>query len=187
MPLIAVLVLGAAAGAGALLRPEQAAAPPGPPPVQEPAVILQPVVEDGSTRVQFTPDVAAHPAAGDLRELLQTHFDAINARDYDRWSTTVAPDLADARPEPEWVRGYRSTENSDIVAHRLESTPEGDLVVLLSFTSRQDPADAPPDKPSDCLLWRLSYSVEVGDDGEFVFARASDPTASQNAYCVPPG
>lgn len=161
-------VLGAAAGAGMLLRQ--------PPPVGVPAASSaaaptttapSPLGADqpGPRTVTFTADAAQHPDSDMVRALLQRHFDAISLGDYDRWTTTVVRERAEATPEDDWRVQYRSTADGSIVVHRIQARPGGGLTVLLSFTSVQDPADAPKDAPLTCLRWRVSYPV-VTESGQ---------------------
>lgn len=123
-----------------------------------------PSQEPGPTEVQLVDDASAHPRALAVRAVLQNYFDAINAGDYRLWTSAVTREEARALSAGAWQRQYRSTLDGSIVVHRLEARPDG-FVALLSFTSVQDPADAPPDTPAHCLRWRASYPLTT-ESGE---------------------
>ncbi len=159
---VTVVVFAAAAGAGLLVRELQPAAGAGgggsiatnaPPRGPEP----------GPTTVALVEDVLAHPDAARVRTVLQKYFDAINAGDYRLWRSTVTTQRARDAGEAAWREQFRSTLDGSIVVHRLEPRAGGGLVALLSFTSLQDPADAPPELPVRCLRWRVSYPLS--DEG----------------------
>lgn len=180
---VTLAVLAAAVVAGAVLR--------GPvvetvdsDPSQSPTPTTTPLSRDeqpGPRTVTFTEGAADHPDRDGVRALLQGHFDAINLRDYRRWTTTVISDRVATTPEAAWREQYRSTTDGGILVHRLEPRFGGGLTVLLSFTSVQDPADAPEDMPYDCLRWRVTYSV-VSESGRLRLGPA-DPGTSQRAPC----
>ncbi len=83
-----------------------------------------------------------------MREQLQRHYDAINARDYEGWRGTVVQQRADGLPEPEWQQAYASTRDGTIRIDRIDridAAPDAGLLVRVRFVSTQDVADAPPD------------------------------------------
>jgi hypothetical protein len=177
---LVVVVLAGAAGAGVLLRDQQPLArgdrgnsvvqnaPPRPP-------------EPGSATVVLAEDVALHPGAERIRRTLQQYFDAINAGNYTLWSGAVIPQWARDTGEAAWRAQYRSTLDGSMVVHRLEPRAGGGLVALTSFTSLQNPADAPPELPVRCLRWWVSYPL-IGE-GEALRLGPSSPTANRLAPC----
>jgi len=179
IPAVAVVVFAAAAGAGALLREAEAAGAGGP--AGGTPSVIGPAEQPGSAAVVLLEDVQAHPEAEQVRAVLQEHFDAINTRDYDSWTGTVTTERARATPRGVWREQYQSTRDGAIVVHRLEPRPGGGLVALLSFTSVQDPAQAPPDLPVPCLRWRVSYPL-VGEADQLRLALSS-PSASLRQPC----
>ena len=178
--LLALVVLLAAAGAGLVLRN---LAPAGPPDGVSSAAgsSAAPAEPPGPRTVTLTADVRAHPAAEQVQALLQDYFDAINEGSYDLWSRTVTADRIQNTGRSAWAEQYRSTLDGSIVVHRLEPRPGGGLVALLSFTSVQNPADAPPELPVGCLRWRVSYQL-VNESDELRLAPAS-PRAGQRRPC----
>jgi hypothetical protein len=126
-------------------------------------------------------DVALHPDAERIRRVLQQYFDAINAGDYKLWSGAVIPQWTRDMSEAAWRTQYRSTLDGSMVVHRLEPRAGGGLVALTSFTSLQNPADAPPELPVRCLRWWVSYPL-IGES-EALRLGPSSPAANQMAAC----
>lgn len=115
--------------------------------------------EPGPATVVLAEDASVHPDADRIRKVLQKYFDGINAGDYALWRSAVIPQWARDIGESAWHGQYRSTLDGTIVVHRLEPRPGGGLVALTSFTSLQNPADAPPEVPVRCLRWWVSYPL----------------------------
>jgi hypothetical protein len=182
--LLVVMVLAGAAGVGFLLRDQRQVAGVGsvnslggsmgknaPPRPREP----------GPPTVVLVEDVALNPDADRIRTVLQTYFDAINAGDYKLWRSAVIPQWARDTGEAAWRAQYRSTLDGSMVVHRLEPRIGGGLVALTSFTSLQNPADAPPELPVKCLHWWVSYPL-IGQ-GEALRLGPSAPTANLLGAC----
>lgn len=175
--LVAVVVLSGAAGAGLLLRKLSAAPGGADDAVPEHATAVRlPSREPGSMIIELAKDVAAHPQAQRVRVVLQSHFDAINTADYDLWTRTVTAERVRTTSSRAWSAQYRTTLDGDVVVRRLEARPGGGLIAFLSFTSVQDPADAPPDLPVRCLRWRVSYPLLPAGD-ELRVGRATPHTS----------
>lgn len=162
LPLLIVLVVGAGAAAGYGLR--QVPAQTGgdeeeTPPAPAMTTTAAPGAVPGSPTVELAEGAKADPASADIQNLLQRHFEAINHRDYQAWQTTVTRQrAAEFSSEQQWLDDYQSTVDSAIRVDRIEPTTTGS-VVLISFTSAQDPTLAPDDQQSDCLRWRVGYLV----------------------------
>lgn len=137
--------------------------------------------EPGPPTVVLVEDGALHPDADRIRKVLQKYFDAINAGDYQLWRTAVIPQWARDTSEGAWHGLYRSTLDGSIVVHRLEPRPGGGLVALTSFTSLQNPADAPPELPVRCLRWWVSYPL-IGE-GDQLRLGPSSPSANLRVAC----
>ncbi len=135
--------------------------------------------EPGPATVVLVDDAALHPYAERIRKLLQQYFDAINAGDYKLWRGAVIPQWARDTGEGAWHAQYKSTLDGSMVVHRLEPRAGGGLVALTSFTSLQNPADAPPELPVRCLRWWVSYPL-IGD-GDQLRLGPSSPTANRLA------
>ncbi len=174
------MVLAAAAGAGVGLRELQHAegtegsSAAG-------ALSGVPSLPPGVKTVALAADVQAHPAADRVHALLQDYFDAINEGDYQLWSSTVTAQQARDTSRSAFRDRYRTTVDSSILVHRLEPRPGGGLIALISFTSVQDPTDAPSDLRLRCLRWWVSYPL-VSEADELRLGLAP-PSASLRAPC----
>ena len=117
--------------------------------------------QPGPGSVELTPDAATHPQHATVRTLLQTYFDAINNRDYDRWKTAVTRERVQAKPKANWLADYHSTRDGSILVYRIDPVSDQQLRVLIGFTSTQDIADAPPELQAACIHWRLALPLVV--------------------------
>ncbi|MBK1786702.1 hypothetical protein JHE00_20440 [Prauserella sp. ASG 168] len=148
---------------------------PAPPP-------LRPQQQPGPPTVELASDAAAHPEAEPVRDLLQRHFDSINAGDYDRWSNTVVAERVQAQPRKEWQKNYQTTRDGSIRVFRLEAAPENTLTALIGFTSTQDASDGPPDLQEPCIIWRLAFPLtQVG--GEWKIDAVTTGTIPEREAC----
>ena len=182
--LLVVIVMAGAAGVGFLLRDHR--------PVTRVGSVnslggsigkrASPTLpEPGPPTVVLADDVTLSPDADRIRKVLQTYFDAINAGDYKLWRSAVIPQWARDTGEPAWRAQYRSTLDGSMVVHRLEPRIGGGLTALMSYTSLQNPADAPPELPVRCLHWWVSYPL-IGQ-GEALRLGPSAPTANLLVAC----
>jgi len=161
LPALAVLVIGAGAVAGLGVRELGTRATAIGPTTSPPSLTTTDGERPGPGIVQLSQDATAHPQADAIRSLLQRHFDAINNRDYAAWTSTVVSRRSREMPEPTWQADYVSTRDGSILVRRIEPSPDG-TIVLLSFTSTQDEAQAPASLPgSTCTNWWVSYRVVV--------------------------
>lgn len=177
---VVIVVLAGAVGTGVLLRglqPAAGAARIGS--IGNKAVPRPP--EPGPATVVLVEDAALHPDADRIQKVLQKYFDAINAGDYRLWRSAVIPQWARDLGESAWHGQYRSTLDGSIVVHRLEPRAGGGLVALTSFTSLQNPADAPPELPVRCLRWWVSYPL-IGE-GDQLRLGPSAPSANLRVAC----
>lgn len=178
--LVIVVVLAGAAAVGVLLQDRQPLAKAGSGPSLVKNVPPRPP-EPGSPTVALVEDVMRHPGAERIRKVMQQYFDAINAGDYKLWSGAVIPQWARDTGEADWRAQYRSTLDGNMVVHRLEPRAGGGLIALTSFTSLQNPADAPPELPVRCLRWWVSYPL-IGE-GEALRLGPTTPTANRLVAC----
>jgi hypothetical protein len=122
----------------------------------------------GPGEVELSADAGSHPAAEAVREQLQRHFDAINSKDYQAWTTTVVPERVERLDEAEWRAAYSSTTDGTIRIDRIDPLPaagegEGDpgdgVLVRVRFVSTQNLEDAPPDLQSPRICWRSTLPM----------------------------
>ncbi len=169
-------VLVAAVAAGGVLRDPAVEAPSDA--AQRPTTTptVAPDEQPGPRTVSFAAGAVDHPQREEVRALLQEYFYAINLGDYWRWATTVVDERVASTSEQAWRDEYRTTTDGSIRVLRLEPRPGGGVLALLTFTSVQDPADAPPDAPFGCLRWRVTYPV-VTEFGQLRLGRAEPGTS----------
>jgi len=141
-----------------------------------------PTEQPGNATVTATTDAAAHPLYETMRGLLQTYFDAINGHRFDQWRTVVSARRARLQPEKDWLTAYQSTKDGSIVVYRIESGPPNTGRILMSFTSVQDPRDAPPELPERCIRWKVVFPVAF-EDGEWKLDSGPPSSAPQHEKC----
>ncbi len=183
LPAVVVLVLVGGIGAGLGIRELTARATGMGPPLTVAPVTTTSGPLPGPSTVELSPDAAAHPAAPLIQDLLQRHFNAINNRDYAAWASTVVARRSAEMAEPQWQRAYASSRDGGILVNRIEPSWDGGDVVLLAFTSTQDPASAPANLPdSRCTRWWVSYRVVT--ERELLRIDAGIKHTTLNADCT---
>ncbi|MCP2269859.1 hypothetical protein [Actinokineospora diospyrosa] len=143
---------------------------------------LPPSAQPGPRDVRATQDATGHPLYETVRQLLQTYFDAINGKNYARWKTTVTETRVKDMPEDSWRAAYRTTQDGSIVVYRIETGPISNARVLLTFVSKQDPADAPLELPAECIRWNVIFPLtEV--EGEWRIDAGPTGASPQHDRC----
>ena len=137
----------------------------------------------GDSIVRPLLDASAHPMYETVRTVLQGYFDAINNRDYSRWQATVTKDRISSQPEQVWRHAYQTTRDGSVVVYRIESGPPERARVLMSFISVQDPADAPPELPEDCIQWHVVFALTV-EGGVWKVDTGPTALAPQHEACA---
>lgn len=143
---------------------------------------VPPGKQPGDTTVTATTDAAGHPLYETVRGLLQTYFDSINNRRYDQWRTVVSTKRAKFQPEKDWSTAYRSTKDGSIVVYRIETGPTDTARILLSFTSVQDPRDAPLELPEGCIRWKVVFPLSL-EEGSWKLDSGPTSSAPQHEVC----
>ncbi|GAA0532897.1 hypothetical protein GCM10011581_17660 [Saccharopolyspora subtropica] len=154
---LSVVVLLAAVGGGVLLAREVYSVPPVEQPQSQAQSIRSPL------GITYSADAAAHPDFAQIDLLLGNHFNSINTKSYDLWKSTVVPSKWDELPEQRWRQSYGSTEDRQMMVHRIERGPDDSLLVMLTFMSTQDKSQAPPQLRETCIVWNVVYPVVVYD------------------------
>jgi hypothetical protein len=182
LPVLLITVIATALGA-LVARSLYADQPPPPPPAVEPTTTsVPPSKQPGPAAVQGTADATAHPLYKTLQPLLQRYFDAINAKDYTAWSSTVTSKRRTDQPEDKWQKDYRTTRDGNIIVYRIEASGDATARVLLQFTSTQSQEDAPTELPVDCIHWNVVWPFEK-EKGEWKLAAGSTSASPQHDPC----
>ncbi len=108
--------------------------------------------------VAAAPALAERPETAAVVRLLTSYFGAINSRDFEAARATLVRRDGLPATEAEFQDQYRSTHDEDVRLLGLSPTGSGGYLATVSFTSYQNPADA-PDKTSSCLIWSVSYPL----------------------------
>lgn len=185
--LLPVLLLAVIATAvGGLLARQVYEEPPAtvPSAVQPPPSAGTEVEQPGSTTVEGTQEAVGHPLYEEIRSVLQTNFDAINAKDYDLWRQVVTPERVETMNREMWLMDFATSQDGTIVIYRIELLGEAEAVVLLKFTSTQAPEKAPSELPVGCILWNVVYPM-VKEDGEWKLGTGKTSSAPRLEECAP--
>lgn len=167
-----VVALGAAVAVAGLQRAQLRSVP-----LAAPRAL--PAQGAGSTAVEVSADVWAHPASGPVQDLMARHFGAINAKNYPAWAATVSPVRAAELPEPAWREAYASTTDGTVRISRIDEVGPGRLLALVSFVSVQRPADAPDALRTGRICWRSTYALV----GEPMVIEAGNPGSVLRGAC----
>jgi len=162
-----IVVLSVTIGGGLLLREVYR-----PSVVEQPSVApalpesssLAPEAQPGPGLVVMSPDALDHPQSQAVTTLIQDYFDAINGKDYPKWTAAVSQERRQTKTKAEWLGDYRSTKDGSILVYRIETVSPGELRVFVGFTSTQDLSDAPVGFPETCVRWRLILPVVLEDN-----------------------
>jgi hypothetical protein len=141
-----------------------------------------PEEQPGPATVRGTVDAVAHPLYETLRELLQTYFEAVNTKDYARWSSVVTYERQRRQPEQMWQNEYGTTKDGNIVMHRVEARGDGTARVLLTFTSTQAIDDAPEELPEPCIHWNVVWAFST-EDGDWKLTTGLTSVTPQHEAC----
>jgi hypothetical protein len=116
----------------------------------------------GSTSLEVSNDAWAYSSGPAVQDVLSRYFDAINAKNYAAWTTTVTPARAAQQTEAAWQQGYATTVDGTIRLSRIDEVSPGHLVALVSYLSVQRPEDGPEGLKTSRICWRESIPL-VGD------------------------
>ena len=175
---IAVIVIGAIVGGVVLFQQRQSSANPDPgtssfvpptyetrdaPTYTEPTETLTveeptPTPTLGNSTVDITPEAASHPSAPVVVALLTSYFNSINDRNYTIYKRLHTKGVRADMSEKEFVAGYKTTHDSDIVISGLGPGPDGRLLASVDFVSSQAAADGPDGET--CTRWSVGKFLE---------------------------
>lgn len=181
MLLLAVI---ATAVGGLLARQIYEEPPAAAPPAVAPAPTTFPKEEQpGPTTVEGTQEAVSHPLYEDIRSVLQTNFDAINAKDYDMWRQVVTAERLETMNREKWLMDFGTSQDGTIVIYRIELGGEDEAVVLLKFTSTQAKENAPDMLPAECIHWNVVYPM-VKVDGDWKLGTGKTSSAPLHEACA---
>ncbi len=147
--LVAAIAVAAASGGEPLTgRPAPLRVPP-----------ALPAEGAGEADVLLSADARTHPAAELVRDQLQVHYDAINARDYAAWASTVAPERSAALPEEAFLAAYATTRDGTIRIDRIDDLTGRRVLVRIRFVSTQALDAAPEAARAERVCWLSSLPM----------------------------
>ena len=167
MAAVAIVVLGAAGGAYALvtshghekatggrattasIAASRATSTSAAPPTSAPA---SPTASSGTT-VAVAPGAASNPAAPQVTALVNNYFTAIDQHDYSAYASLFDQQMQQQNPESSFDSGYATTTDSAETLTSISNTDSGGLAASVTFTSQQNPADSPDS--SSCDQWSV--------------------------------
>lgn len=155
-----------------------------PSPVQPSPSSFPDAEQPGPTTVEGTQEAVGHPLYEDIRSVLQTNFDAINAKDYDLWRRVVTEERVETMNREKWHMDFGTSKDGTIVIYRIELGGEDEAVVLLKFTSTQAVEDAPDMLPAECIHWNVVYPM-VKENGEWKLGTGKTSSAPLHEACAP--
>jgi hypothetical protein len=181
LPVLLITVIATALGG--LLTRDLYADPPSAtvPPVVEPST--PPTEQPGPSAVQGTTDAVGHPLYGTVQRLLQTYFDGINSKDYDRWASAVTLERQKLLRPEKWHADFQSTQDGSIVVYRIETETDDTARVLLTFTSTQDPASGPLELPVGCIHWNVVWAFALDEDDQWKLSAGPASRSPQHEEC----
>jgi len=139
--------------------------------------------QPGPATVEGTEEAVNHPLYQEIRAVLQTNFEAINAKDYDLWRRVVSEERVETMSRETWLNDFATSKDGSIVIYRIELGGETEAVVLLTFTSTQAVEDAPDELPATCIHWNVVYPV-VREDGEWKLGTGKASSAPVHDRCA---
>jgi hypothetical protein len=117
-----------------------------------------PEVSLGNSTVAISETAASNPAAAAVVALLTSYFTAINGHDYAAYKKVHTKALRSDMTEGEFTKGYKSTQDSEIVITDLGTGPDGRLMASVTFTSTQNATDG-RDKQT-CTKWTVGKFLQ---------------------------
>ena len=195
LPVAALLVVGAAAVAGAgtwyALRQAPVArlaagtsssipatpgsAPPSPSDTDSsPSAATSPPASPAAL-VSLAPAAAQYPGAAAIEAVINQYFQAINSRDYAAYVTTQSP--GNALTAQQFQSGFESTQDSGAVVTSLTTAPDGRPAADVTFTSKQQPQDGPGGE--SCTNWQVTLFF---DNSGGTYTIGAPPSSYHAAY-----
>ena len=122
--------------------------------------------------VRMFDSVANSPNSEAIDTLLEKYFSAINNHDYGAWAATVTPGMIGALPEETWRQSYQTTQITEALVTSLDAAGDS-AAITVSYTSEQDPRDAPEDLQVSRICWTTRFTIESLSAGGLLDALSS--------------
>jgi hypothetical protein len=123
-----------------------------------------------SGTVALSQTAAGNSASAQVVDLFNRYFDGINTRNYNEYAGTLDAGYRGQNSQSSFSSGYATTTDSDETITAIYGSG-GNLTAVVTFTSRQDPADS-VDKKSSCNHWQLTLPLIAQGSG-YVIATPS--------------
>jgi hypothetical protein len=127
----------------------QSAAAPSAPPTTSPA---EPAASPDT--VQVSSDVTSQ-YANDVQALFQRYFDSINNKDYAGYAATMLHPMS----QETFSTGYLTTHDSMAAITGIQPSGADSVMASVSFTSTQDPSNAPAQLRVPRICWGVQWAV----------------------------
>ncbi len=130
-----------------------------------------------SELVTLAPGVAGTPDSAAVQRFVTRYFRAINDHDYAAYRVLFRTSLRSGLSAAAFITGYGSSADSRAMLRSIGRRAHGELAAVVTFTSRQQPANSPT--RSSCTAWTISlYLVRQGR----AYVLVSPPTGYRAAY-----
>jgi hypothetical protein len=110
----------------------------------------------GNATVSVAPEVTNNATARAVVALLTGYFTAINEQDYSKYRQVLTRGAR--QTQAEFEKGYRTTNNSQVLLRELGIGEDGRLLATVDFVSTQDAADGP--EGQTCTRWTVGKFFE---------------------------
>ncbi|WP_127546308.1 hypothetical protein [Actinoplanes sp. OR16] len=116
--------------------------------------------------------------AADIAAMFDTYFGGINAKDYGRVASALDPagviDPTDPAQMAAFQEGTRTTQNSEVILHRLGDGAEGTLAEV-TFRSTQEAGAGPKGRAGEtCTQWSIDYTLTETNGAFRILRGAAD-------------
>jgi hypothetical protein len=116
-----------------------------------------------ATTVSLAASVRGMPGINNAENFVRSYFTAINNHDYSAYKSLLAPQVAANESPSNFMAGFSSVVDSDIVITNVSALQPGAVAVTVSFTSHQNPAQSIDG--STCDSWQITLYLVQGNGG----------------------
>jgi hypothetical protein len=122
---------------------------------------------------------ASNAAAAQVTALVNRYFTAINQHDYQAYTSLFDQQMQQQNPESSFDSGYDGTSDSAETLKSISDTGSGGVAASLTFTSHQNPANSPDN--SSCDQWSITLFLVPDGGGYLIGTPPSGYQASHDA------